>query len=130
MVKPLTMLMEIDIEKIMKPAYVIKSISIFLFIIFSLQVSDFTCVKDSPAFGFPAVQDGHQLKSVDFNKDLSSFPDAITGYCQCPCHLSFLQFPSTEILSYLQPGLPAIRASQLSIRKISTDIFQPPKILI
>ena len=112
----------------MKSARFIKSVGFFLLIIFALQVTDVTCYGEDLSFVTP-VQSEHQLKAVDSNnKDITDSSSSIIGHCQCPCHLSFSLVPGASIISCLLIGIPLNISDYFSIQKVSTDIFQPPKI--
>lgn len=103
-----------------------KTIGIFLLIIFTLQVTDITCIAEDSVLNIPA-QGEHQLKKADL-KEYSSV--SVLDECRCPCHLSFLQFPSTEVIAYQAIGLPLTFAGGPCLKNVSANIFLPPKVLI
>ena len=114
----------------MKASRIVKSVSFLLLIFLTLQFTDITCFDEglSPAAG---QQGEHLLKAASPDSGNNTYsPSAILNQCQCPCHLSFSQVPSLTLAAYLSAGLPTIFTASPSIPKISTDFFQPPKILI
>lgn len=107
-----------------------KIIGFFLLIVFTLQVTDLTCVDEGVSLKKPGTQSEVQIKA-DLDKGSSAYsPAGILDECQCPCHLNFSQSPSTEVSSYhaIVSSLALIR--DIPLKKISADIFQPPKVLI
>ena len=104
----------------------------FLLIVFTLQVTDLTCLGEDKAFNSTGIQGEYQfIHAVDMDNGSSAYsPVGILDKCQCPCHLSFTYSPFTGITSYQVIGLPLTSTSNLSLKKISPDIFQPPKVLI
>jgi hypothetical protein len=107
-----------------------KIIGFFLLVVFTLQVTDLTCSGD----GLPlntGIHGEKQLIKADVDKGKNAYsPAGILDDCLCPCHLSFTQSPSTEVNTYQTISLSSFPAGDLSLKEISTDIFQPPKVLI
>lgn len=106
-----------------------KIISFFLLIVFTLQVTDIICVGEELSFNTHAIQGEYQHIKADLDKGKSAYPPAGI-HDQCPCHLSFMQTLSTEVTSYQSIGVSSFLAGDLFLKKISTDIFQPPKVFI
>lgn len=114
----------------MKIDRLVKTMSILLFVIFTLQVSGLTCFGE-PLFKIPRVQNDYQIKAIDSDNGGNSYSPVLNlDDSHCPCHLSFSHFPS--IASAYYPSfvqLPLIQKDDIPI-KILTDIFHPPKVLI
>lgn len=110
---------------------VIKSISLLLLIIFVLQIGGLTCANDIYVIGPSEVQGESLIKAIDIERggDMSSPTDQLYE-CQCPCHLSFSQIEPTTIATkwLLEPHF--FHITKHSIRSLSREILQPPKILI
>lgn len=115
---------------IMKTAPLVKTISIFLFVVFTLQVSGLTCFGE-PSFKIPGVQGDYQIKISDSDNggDLY-FPVLNHDESHCPCHLSFSHSLSIAIAFYPQPvQLSLIQIDDIP-KEVLTNIFHPPKVLI
>ncbi|MBI3754290.1 MAG: hypothetical protein HY266_09680 [Deltaproteobacteria bacterium] len=104
-----------------------KATGIFLLIIFTLQMTDIACIGEDLSLNTLGIQGENQLIKADLKEHS---PVSVLDGCQCPCHLSFLQFPSTEVISYQAIGLPLTFAGNPCLKKVSANIFQPPKVLI
>jgi len=111
-----------------------KIIGLFLLIIFTLQVTDLACIGEDRfvnATNTAGVHGENQLIKADLDEGNNINPTAdILAQCQCPCHLGFMETPFAEVTSYQSISLSSFPAVDLSLKKISTDIFQPPKLLI
>jgi|GEM_PF-5492323 hypothetical protein len=108
-----------------------KIIGVFLLIVFTLQVTDLACVGEELPSSAAGIQSSEQILSADINEVKRAFsPGGILDECQCPCHLSFTNTPSTEVSSVQIISASLFAAFDLSLKKITSDIFQPPKILI
>ncbi|HLE17449.1 MAG TPA: hypothetical protein VI728_04090 [Syntrophales bacterium] len=108
-----------------------KFIGFLLLIVFTLQVTDLACVGEDLPRSALGIQGGVQLIAADLDEGKRSYsPSGILDECQCPCHLSFTNTPSTEVSSIQTISLSLFAAADLSLKKISADIFQPPKVLI
>ncbi len=115
--------------KILKMTRIRKVIGMLFLIVFVLQVTDIICVGEDLSFNTHAIQGEYQRIKADLDKRQSA--DSPAGiHDQCPCHLSFTQTPSTEVNSYQSIGVSSFLAGDLSLKKISTDIFRPPKVFI
>ena len=108
-----------------------KIIGFFLLIVFTLQVTDITCAGDDLPSKTYGIEGSVQIMAAgcDDGKRADS-PGGILDECHCPCHLSFTNTPSTEVSSAQTISTSVYAAVDLSLKKISSDIFQPPKILI
>lgn len=108
-----------------------KIIGFFLLIVFTLQVTDITCAGDDLTLKTPGIQGSVQIVGADCDDGKRAYsPGDILDECHCPCHLSFTNTPSTEVSSAQTISTSMYAAVDLSLKKISADIFQPPKILI
>jgi len=108
-----------------------KFIVFFLLIIFTIQVTDLTCVDEDASFHGPEKQGEVHLLLADLDEEQGAYaPGSILDECQCPCHLSFTHTTSAEVSSIKTISLSLFAPVDLSLKKISADIFQPPKVLI
>jgi len=114
----------------MKKSRISKVIGLVLLIVFTLQVSDLTCIGDSLSLNTPGTYGENQHITAELNKGKTAPPAVSLNQCQCPCHLSFTHAPSTEANSYRSICLSLLPAGEQALKEISTDIFQPPKVLI
>ena len=114
---------------LMRKTRIGKVISIFLFLVFTLQVTDLTCVEEAFSFNTPETQGEYQLTKADLDSGSSGFLNTNILECHCPCHLSFLYPSSIETIFCQEIGLHVTLTDDLS-PKIPMDIFQPPKALI
>ncbi|TAN63180.1 hypothetical protein EPN18_03085 [bacterium] len=107
-----------------------KIIGLFLLILFTMQVTDLTCVGDDLSLNtFECCE--NQLIKADSGKGKTAYSLAgILDQCQCPCHLSFTQTKSVEVISCQSIVVASFFAGDQTLKKISADIFQPPKVLI
>lgn len=109
----------------------IKSIGLLLLFIFILQVGGLTCANDIYAAGPSEVQGVYVVNAADYDRgsDAASTGDLLSE-CQCPCHLNFSHIEPATVTSFRRMESQVFYTTELSIRRFSREILQPPKILI
>jgi len=109
----------------------IKFLGFFFLLVFTMQVTGLTCFGEDLPLNTSGIQGSSQLIKANLDEGTDANPPAdIIDHYQCPCHLTFTETPSTELISYQSTGVPAFFAGDLSLNKVSADILQPPKLLI
>lgn len=108
-----------------------KIIGFFLLMVFTLQVTVVPCYGDDVSFETYGTQGEHQIKAGDSdNKDVFDSSSVALDYCQCPCHLSLSPVPDASGVSCLLTSTSLNIGDHGFVQTISTDIFQPPQIIL